>query len=503
MTLSIMKKRGSGILLHITSLPSIYGIGDMGPEAFQFVDFLAESGQSIWQVLPLNPTDPAHGNSPYSSISAFGCNPLLISPELLIKQGFLDKNELASFPDFPKGRIDYCAMVPLKKQLFKKIYDRVKAQGIPEDYQLFCSENGYWLNDFALFVALKEHYQGRSWNEWPIEIRDRHPDSLQAMEKQLAHRLEQAKILQYIFINQWLSLKNYCRKNNVQIFGDIPIYVNYDSVDVWTHPALFKLDETKKPTAVSGVPPDYFSETGQLWGNPVYRWDVLRETGYDWWTQRIRHNLNLFDIIRIDHFRGLAAYWEISAEETTAINGKWIKGPGKDLLYTLRNHFPSLPIIAEDLGIITPDVTELMEHFELPGMKLLVFAFGDDLPTNPYVPHNHIKNCLIYTGTHDNNTVKGWFEKEITPEAKKRLFQYFGREIGLDEIHWEMVRLAMMSVANIAILPMQDILGLGSEARMNLPASANGNWQWQLGRQQITSDLAAKLFEMTQTYGRT
>jgi len=502
MPISLMEQRKSGLLLHMTSLPSIYGIGDMGPGAFQFADFLAESGQRIWQILPLNPTDPAHGNSPYSSISAFGCNPLLISLELLVRQGFLEQKDLDSFPDFPEGYIDYNTIVPLKKQLFSRIHDNIRAQELPEDYQHFCSENIYWLHDFVLFVALKEHFQGRPWNEWPIEIRDRHPDSLQIMEERLGYRIEQEKILQYLFHKQWFSLKEYCLQKNIQILGDIPIYVNYDSADVWTHPALFKLDESKKPTVVSGVPPDYFSETGQLWGNPVYRWDVLREIGYDWWLQRLKHNLSLFDVVRIDHFRGLAAYWEISAKETTAINGKWIQGPGKDFLYTIRNHFPSLPIIAEDLGVITPDVTELMEHFNLPGMKLLVFAFGDDLSGNPYIPHNHIKNCLIYTGTHDNNTVKGWFEKEITPDVRKRIFQYFGREIETEEIHWEMVRLAMMSVANIAILPMQDILGLGSEARMNLPASANGNWQWQLLQEQLTPNLTAKLLEMTRLYGR-
>jgi len=502
MTIPAMERRGSGILLHVTSLPSEFGIGDMGPWAFRFADFLAEGGQRFWQVLPLNPTHSVHGNSPYDSVSAFGSNPLLISPELLVEQGLLTKEELHPVPDLPRGRIHYDTAISFKKRLFPLAQGRFGQQGKPEDYERFCSENAAWLDDFALFVALKERFDGRPWQEWPQDLRDRSPESLRAAERSLAERIEQEKILQHLFQRQWVALRRYCNQQNVQIFGDLPIYVNLDSVDVWTHPELFKLDKDKRPTAIAGVPPDYFSATGQRWGNPVYRWDVLRETGYAWWIERLTRNLELFDIVRIDHFRGFSAYWEIPAEEPTAVRGEWVEVPGEDFFRVLLGHFPDPPIVAEDLGTITQDVRELMDHFSLPGMKLLVFAFGDDLATNPYIPHNHVKNCLIYTGTHDNNTVRGWFETELTEDDKGRLFRYLGREVGQGEIHHEMIRLAMMSVANTAIVPMQDILGLGEEARMNRPARSDGNWQWQLVPEQLGPELATDLREMTETYGR-
>jgi 4-alpha-glucanotransferase len=502
MTIPALENRGSGILLHITSLPSAYGIGDMGPWAYRFADFLAESGQRLWQVLPLNPTHPVHGNSPYDSISAFGSNPMLISPELLVEQGLLASEDMDPIPDFPRGRIHYDQAISFKQRLFLLAENRFRQQGMGEDYERFCSDNGSWLEDFALFVALKERFEGRPWQEWPADLRDRDPEALQAARQSLSDRVERERILQYLFEKQWTALRQYCNQRSVYIFGDLPIYVNLDSVDVWTHPELFKLDEARRPTHVAGVPPDYFSETGQRWGNPVYRWEVLRETGYEWWIERLSRNLYLFDIVRIDHFRGFAAYWEIPAQEPTAVHGNWVEGPRKDLFQALLGHFPNLPIVAEDLGTITQDVRDLMDRFALPGMKLLVFAFGDDLATNPYAPHNHVKNCLIYTGTHDNNTVKGWFETELTDDDKGRLFRYLGREVGQERIHEEMVRLAMMSVANTAILPMQDILGLGEEARMNRPAQRVGNWQWQLVPEQLSPERARKLRELAETYGR-
>jgi len=496
------KKRGSGILLHITSLPSPYGIGDLGPSAHLFARFLNEAKQSFWQILPLNPTKPSFQNSPYHSFSSFASNPLLISPELLIQDGLLEKSEGESFPSYPKGRIDYHSVITDKKKLFYLAYERFKNKGQELEYERFCSENSYWLDDFALFMALKSYFKGQIWCEWPQDIRDRKPEALQTLKKQLHDKIEMEKFLQYIFFHQWFTLKGYCKQHGIKIFGDIPIYVVYDSVDVWKNPEIFKLDHEKRPYVVAGVPPDYFSETGQLWGNPVYSWDVLRERGYEWWVQRIKHNLKLYDFVRVDHFRGFVAYWEVLATEKNSINGNWIEAPAMDFFGHLTKELPGLPIIAEDLGTITPDVKEVMQHFDFPGMKVLLFAFSEDFPTNPYIPHNLVKNCVLYTGTHDNNTIKGWFQKEATPEIKKRLFDYVGREVMVDEIHWELIRLAMMSVAGMVIFPMQDILGLGEESRMNRPATNKGNWEWQLLPEHLESSLAERLKKMTEIYGR-
>lgn len=497
-----MKKRGSGILLHVTSLPSPFGIGDMGPWAYKFADFLMETKQSFWQMLPLNPTEIYHGNSPYHSTSAFACNPLLISPELLVKDGLLTEADLESAPEFPKGRVDYPSVVTYKEKLFEGAYERFKRKKEAHEYEQFCMQNAQWLDDFALFIGLRSRFQGKTWSEWPQEIRDREPDVLESVKRELYEGLDRTRFLQYLFFRQWISLKKYCNERGVQILGDIPIYVNYDSSDLWTHPELFKLDHDKRPYAVAGVPPDYFSETGQLWGNPIYRWDVLKERGYDWWIQRMKHNFKFFDLVRIDHFRGFVAYWEVPANEKTAKNGKWVEAPAEDFFKVLLEKFPAAPLIAEDLGIITPEVREIMQRFEFPGMKVLLFAFGEDLPTNPYAPHNVVQNCLIYTGTHDNNTARGWFEKEATPEEKKRLFLYLGREITGGEVHGELIRLAMTSVANTVIIPMQDILGLGEEDRMNRPSTKDGNWQWRLLQEAVTPDLAGRLLEMTEIYGR-
>jgi len=497
-----MKMRGSGILLHITSLPSAYGIGDLGPEAWRWADFLAETKQSIWQILPLNPTDLAHGNSPYQSVSAFAGNPLLISPELMVREGFLAQSDVENVPNYPKGRVDYPAVFASKERIFRVAYERFQQEGKRYEYERFCTENSFWLDDFALFMALRNHFPGKAWTEWPQEVRDRRPGALKSLKDELHDALEKAKFLQYVFFEQWHSLKAFCNHRGIQLFGDIPIYVIHDSVDVWANPELFTLDDEMKPNVVAGVPPDYFSETGQLWGNPIYRWDVLRESGYAWWIRRIEHNARLFDLIRVDHFRGLVGYWVVPAGETNAVNGTWVEAPAEDFLNALLRRFPQLPIIAEDLGVITPDVREIMHRFELPGMKVLLFAFGEDLPTNPYIPHNLPRNCVLYTGTHDNNTVRGWFEREASPEIKERLFRYLGREVPAEDIHWELIRLAMMSVANMVIFPIQDILGLGQEARMNLPATAEGNWQWRLLPDQLTSSIADKLRGMTELYGR-
>lgn len=496
----MLNRRGSGILLHITSLPSAYGIGDLGPWAYRFADFLAESGQSYWQILPLNPNDSKVG-SPYYSSSALAGNILLISPELMCRQGLLSEKDLPK-PSFPEERVEYHRVSSYKQKLFLRAYKRFKRHKNEFEYEKFCKENSGWLEDFAIFEALKDHLKEKDWSRWTPEIKNRDPRTLQTLKRELRDRVKMEKFLQYLFFKQWLELKDYCNQKGIEVIGDLPIYVNYRSVDVWTNPEMFKLDKNKRPTVVSGVPPDYFSSTGQRWGNPVYRWDVLKKNGYVWWIKRMKHNLKLFDFVRIDHFRGFVAYWETSAREKTAVNGRWVKIDAINFFDTLLRHFPYLPVIAEDLGSITPDVREVIARYDFPGMKLLIFAFGEDLPTNPYAPHNHVRNCLVYTGTHDNNTIRGWFKGEATADDKKRIFKYLGRKIKEGDVHWEFVRLAMMSVANTVILPMQDILGLGEEARMNRPATSKGNWRWRLREKELTHRLSKKLLEITKIYGR-
>ncbi len=499
----LTSQRGSGVLLHISSLPSPYGIGDLGPGAYAFVDFLARTRQHVWQVLPLNLTDPLYGNSPYSSISAFAGNKILISPDLLIEEGLLGMNDIYPIPLFTEGRCDFSSVIPYKNRLLEFAYHNFRENGVHrESFEAFCLKNRSWLDDFSLFVVIKKYVAGESWAQWPEELRDRTPRGIEAIKKEYNEQLEKEKFWQYLFFDQWNRLKSFCREKGVQIFGDLAIYVNFDSADVWANPGLFKLDEGKKPVFVSGVPPDYFSSTGQLWGNPVYQWDVLKESGYKWWVERIAHHLDLFDILRIDHFRGLVACWEIPAGENTAVNGKWVEAPVKDFLTCLRQHFPSLPIIAEDLGLITPDVREVMCCFGLPGMKVLLFAFQEDNPKHPYLPHNYERNFVVYTGTHDNNTVRGWFECEAPRDDKERFFRYAGREVPAEIVHWEFIRLAMMSVANQVIIQMQDILGLDGDARMNRPSIGKGNWEWRLRPDQITEPTAQRLLEMTVTYGR-
>jgi 4-alpha-glucanotransferase len=498
-----MDKRGSGILLHITSLPSPYGIGDMGPEAYKFADFLAQARQSYWQILPLNPTDPLYGNSPYSSLSAFAGNTFLISPDLLVDDGLLSKKEIKPVPLFPQSKCDFKKVIRYKDTLLEKAFQRFSRKGKKQKaFKNFCRENSFWLDDFSLFMVLRKNFGRKLWNQWPPELRDRSLKSLRAFKKQWHTQIEQEKFRQYLFFHQWQSLKEYCNNKGVQLIGDIPIYVNMDSADAWTNSGLFKLDKEKNPSFVSGVPPDYFSKTGQLWNTPVYDWDAHKKTGYQWWIDRMAHNLKLFDLVRIDHFRGLVAYWEIQAGEKTAINGKWVKAPAKDFFSILIKQIPHLPIIAEDLGFITPDVRNLMKRFSLPGMKILQFAFTEDCLELSFLPHAFEKNCVAYTGTHDNNTVRGWFTQDASSKDRKSLYRYLGRNVSGKEIHWAMIRLALMSVAGIVILPMQDILGLGADARMNKPSIAFGNWEWRLSPGQITPGVSEHLLEITKTYGR-
>jgi 4-alpha-glucanotransferase len=498
-----MKRRGSGILLHITSLPSPFGIGDMGPGAYRFVDFLAKGGQSYWQILPINPTDPACYNSPYHSVSAYAGNPLLISPEILAQEGLIEERDIDKVKNFSDTEVDYESIITFKEEILAIAYERFKSIKSNYDYERFCIKNSYWLEDYATFKAFKREFNENCWTEWPREFRDRIPEALQNISEEIKERIDRERFIQFCFYKQFTSLKNYCHQKGIHIIGDLPIYVIHDSCDTWKDPDIFKLDGDKRPYVVAGVPPDYFSKTGQLWGNPIYRWDILKERGYEFWKKRIAHNLKLFDFIRIDHFRGFVAYWEVPASETTAINGRWVKAPAMDFFNTIVKKFPCLPIIAEDLGIITPDVREVMEHFGFPGMRVLLFAFGDDFPKNPYIPHNLIKNCVAYTGTHDNNTVKGWIENEASEDEKQRLFRYIGREVRSEEIHWELIRLLMISIANTVIFPMQDILGLGEEARMNRPSTREGNWKWRLVEDQLNHDLIRRLFEITEISGRT
>ncbi len=496
-----MKSRGSGVLLHVTSLPSPHGIGDLGPSAYQFADFLAQAGQSYWQILPLTPIHPVGGNSPYFGRSAFAGNPLLISPELLARDGLLTDGEISSPPASPDSYVDFPSVIPYKEKLFDRAFDRFRKRKPARDYQDFCSRNALWLEDYCRFVAIHSHFGGKAWGDWPPEIRDRGTEALKALDRELSPFLEKEKFLQYTFFQQWSALKNYCNQRGIRIIGDLPIYVNYDSADVWGHPEIFKLDAEKKPYVVSGVPPDYFSKTGQLWGNPIYRWEELRRTGFDWWIRRMEQNGRLCDLMRIDHFIGLSAYWEVPAEEKTAVNGKWVPAPGEEFLKKFYKKFPLFPLIAEDLGLVTPAVRKLMEKFGIPGMKVLLFAFGGDT-ANPYLPHNHIPRCLLYTGTHDNNTVRGWFDREASAEEKKNLFRYLGREISGQEVCGEFTRLAMMSVADMIILPAQDLLGLGAESRMNTPSRTDGNWKWKLLPGQITPEFSDWLRELTEIYGR-
>jgi 4-alpha-glucanotransferase len=506
-----MKRRGSGILLHIPSLPSPFGIGDLGPGAHRFTDFLADAKQSFWQVLPLTPTTVDRDNSPYSSPSAFAGNPLLISPEALLEEGLISRSDVKGPSSFPEAKVDYRRVTFRKGRVFQTAFHAFQARKHWR-FESFCHEHAYWLEDYALFVALKERFKGIPWNRWPSDIRDRHPRSLRTLRGELRHRVELEKFLQYLFFSQWSSLKRDCNEKGIQIIGDVPIYVSFDSADVWSNPEVFKLDGKKNPTVVAGIPPDYFSATGQLWGNPIYHWDKLREQDYAWWVHRIAHNLKLCDLIRLDHFKGFVDYWEVPGKDRIAVHGRWVKGPGADFLYALLKHFPYLPFIAEDLGVITPEVHALRDQFDLPGMRVVQFAFGNDPLADEYKPIRYIQNCVAYTGTHDNDTLIGWLcgtedystrSPSETRLERKAALAYLGIKGGRKkDIHWEFIRLLMMSVANVVIFPLQDILGLDGKARMNRPATDRGNWAWRFQPKQLTPSLGKKLRQMTEIYQR-
>jgi len=498
-----MDQRRSGILLHISSLPSEFGIGDLGPGAYWFADFLVSARQSLWQILPLNPTDSAYQHSPYSSFSAFAGNPWLVSPELLLEDDLLLKEDLQSKPGFSSVRVEYDRMAAYKNELFDKAYQRFRHnKRLHKEFRVFQKKHEAWLRDYALFIAIKESLGGIIWTDWPEELQARDREALRDFEAAFADQVEKAGFLQFIFFRQWEKLRAYCRQRGIELIGDMPIYVNWDSADAWANADNFKIDAHHHPLGVAGVPPDYFSETGQRWGNPVYDWTKLRASGYAWWIARIRHNLGLYDVLRVDHFRGFVQYWEIPVHEPLASSGKWVEVPTRDFLDTLQRTFKPLPIIAEDLGSITDDVRETMKAYGLPGMKVLLFAFSEDLKKHPYLPHNFEPHCAVYTGTHDNNTVRGWFENEAGPKEKENFFTYIGHEVDVKEIHWAFIELAMMSSADTAIVPMQDVLGLGEEARFNKPATMRGNWQWRMSSNTIDHDVVQRLRELTHTSTR-
>ncbi len=492
-------ERSAGIILHPSSLPGPDGIGDLGPEAYRWVDFLAEAGCKLWQVLPLGPT--GYGDSPYQCFSAFAGNPYLVSPALLLADELLQRADLADRPAFPAEAVDFGAVIPWKLTVLDRAVARYKesaSKALQQEYTAFQTDNQFWLPDFALFMALKEHFGGGSWREWPAEIRKREEKALAEMRAQLAEAVERHSLRQFLFYRQWKELRDYAHLRGVQIIGDIPIFVANDSADAWSHPELFFVDADGKPSVVAGVPPDYFSPTGQLWGNPLYDWKAHKASGYNWWIERFKATLNIVDIPRLDHFRGFAGYWEVPGDAPTAEKGRWVKGPGADFFKAIQTALGDFPIIAEDLGEITPDVIALREQFQLPGMKILQFAFADD-PDNDFLPHNYPVNCVAYTGTHDNDTIKGWYES--TPEKERDLARRYLARSG-DDIAWDFIRAVFSSTAVYTLTTMQDLLSLGTEARMNYPGKLGGNWSWRLLPEQMDPGVGARLREMNYLYSR-
>ncbi|MES2764726.1 MAG: 4-alpha-glucanotransferase [Bacteroidota bacterium] len=498
----MLHRRASGILLHISSLPSQFGIGDFGPAAYRFADFLQASRQGYWQILPLTPTDSGSGNSPYSSLSAFAGNPLFISPELLVNEGLITHNDLKNLPQ-PTERVDYDAVTNFKAPLFDKAFKCFKKhhKKYECDFTAFCRNNAVWLDSWALYRALKIDFGGKSWRDWPEEWRFFKSDLLVNLPDAAKEVIEKEKFLQFIVFKQWHALKTYCNERGIQIVGDVPIFVNYDSADVWAHSEIFDLDKDLNPKTVSGVPPDYFSVDGQLWGSPLYNWENLKKANFSWWVERLRQNFRTFDLVRVDHFRGFVQCWAVPAGEPTAKNGKWVDVPYADLFKTFYTYFPELNIIAEDLGEITPDVRELIARYNFPVMRVLQFGLGPDIGTSTHAPHNYPENAVCYTGTHDNNTTRGWYEA-LSDDDHRRIAQYIGHEISADNLHWELLQIIFKTTSRVAMPQMQDILGLSSDARMNIPGQAGGNWGWRLKEELLTGETAEKLRILTEVNGR-
>jgi 4-alpha-glucanotransferase len=503
--------RCSGILLHLTSLPSRHGIGDLGTSAYHFSEFLAESGQRLWQVLPLSPT--GYGDSPYQCFSAFAGNPLLIDLGALQEQGLLSGQDLATLPHFPDDYVDYGLVIEFKLPVLRRAAQSFLKDSSREHrvaFETFCRKNAFWLDDYAVFTACKGVYKGAVWTDWEAAIRQRHAVALKEWGTKLWREIEILKYWQFEFFRQWARLKTHCHDHGIRIMGDIPIYVAHDSADVWAHPELFHLDEQGKPTVVAGVPPDYFSATGQLWGNPIYRWEVLANSGYSWWIDRFRASLDLFDLVRLDHFRGFEAYWEVPASASNAIGGRWVKGPGLQFFHALQAELGELPVVAENLGVITPEVEAIRKQFGFPGMSLLQFAFGNDPQGPSFRPHNYSRELVAYTGGHDNDTTLGWWrssgsrDSTRTAEDVRKEHQLTRAYLGFENepINWVFIRTVLASVADIAVIPLQDVLGLGSEARMNLPGTVSGNWKWRYKASGLTNQVTDRLKSLTSLYDR-
>lgn len=494
-------KRSAGILLHPISLPGDYGIGELGSEAFKFIDFLTESGQTLWQIFPLGPT--GYGDSPYQSLSTFAGNPYLISLEKLYKEGLLSQSDLDFIHKSDPNQIDYGSIFHNKFKILRIAYENLKKKGksILKECDNFCDENSDWLEDYALFMSAKNAHNGTLWTEWDDDIAFRKPGAVEKWSKKLEDEIGFQKFLQFKFFSHWKSVRKYANENDIQIIGDLPIFVAYDSADVWANKELFTVDKKGKLETIAGVPPDYFSSTGQLWGNPLYRWEEMKKNNYHWWRKRIRKMYELVDIVRIDHFRGLEAFWEVPGDEETAINGKWVKAPGYELLSALKKEFGDIKILAEDLGVITPEVEKLRDDFNLPGMKILQFAFGEN-GDKKFLPHNHIKNCCVYTGSHDNDTTRGFFDNE--KEQNSGVFEWAQKYLNYyeDDLCYATIVAAYRSVADIVIIPMQDILNLGTEARMNFPSKLGGNWMWRFTWSQLYNGITQHYLELAKYFDR-
>jgi 4-alpha-glucanotransferase len=499
--------RSSGVLLHPTSLPGPHGVGDLGRHAFEFVDFLARSGQKWWQMLPLGPT--GYGNSPYQSHSSFAGSAMLISPEDLVERGWLESSDLNDIPAFSADHAEFDRAHEWKEHLLGTAFLRFQSGGTDDRFETFLSTNRGWLDDYCLYMAIKYEHGGRPWTEWEPGLIRREPETMASWRDRLSTQIRYHEFVQFAFHLQWQALRAACRDRNIALIGDLPIFVAHDSADVWANPHLFTLDEHGQPTAMAGVPPDYFSQTGQLWGNPLYRWDVHRQDGYAWWTSRFRGLLALVDLVRIDHFRGLAAYWEVPAGSEPAATGRWVDGPRKEFFEVIGQNLGSLPLIAEDLGVITSDVDELRLMFDLPGMRVLQFGFDPSEGSDRHLPHRWEQNCVAYTGTHDNDTTVGWFtplaDATTQPveevQAARRYALRYAKSDG-KEIHWDLIRIVMASVADVAVVPMQDLLGLGSSARMNFPGKPAGNWGWRYRAEMLTDDVRDRLAALTAIYVR-